>query len=307
MSRRPRPAQPAGSPPGTMRLDVALVARYAQLSRRRARAAIEGGQVRVDGVRVLEAGRFVRPEAALDWDVNRPARPRARCSLPLLYEGTEVVVVDKPPGLLSVPTRGARRDEEDSALVRVEAYAAHRKRRALAVHRLDRDTSGTLGFALDARTQAAVRRLFRSHDVERVYLALVTGVPREAEGTVDRAIALEYQTGRRRLARADEPSVTAITHWRRLEAFRDAALVELRLETGRQHQIRLHLAGLGHPILGDRVYGPARSPAGPSAPRQMLHAQRLGLRLPGSGERLRVESALPPDFERVLRGLRRRG
>jgi 23S rRNA pseudouridine1911/1915/1917 synthase len=291
-----------------VRLDLALISRHPDLSRRRARAAIEKGQVTVDGARVREAGRDVTEGAKVVWDPHRKALPRARCSLPILYEDEHVLVVDKPAGLLSVPSHPHARDE-DTALARVRDYVARlRSRGAFAerVHRLDRDTSGTLAFALSREARAVLIQAFRAHRMERRYLAIVGGGPSAARGVVVAPIRDAWVSGRRGVARGAEPGKRARTRWRVRERFAEATLLEVDLDTGRQHQIRLHLAHVGLPILGDRVYG--RATAGRAGPRRpMLHARRLAFVHPVSGERVAVESPLPDDFKRALSRLRKGG
>ncbi|HEV8253800.1 MAG TPA: RluA family pseudouridine synthase [Vicinamibacteria bacterium] len=290
-----------------MRLDLALIGRHPELSRRKAREVIEKGQVTVGGATVLEAGREVASADEVRWDVNRPARSRARSSLPLLYRDEALVIVDKPPGLLAVPTSPEARDE-DTALRRVQDFARHlhpRRPYVGVVHRIDRDTSGALAFALSPDVRSRLRSLFRAHDIERRYLALVHGVPREDHGAVDAAIHEEYAAGRRRLARGREPALAALTRWTVVERFPSAALLEVELETGRQHQIRLHLAHIGHPLVGERVYTATPGARAPVAPRQMLHARLLAFAHPLTGAPVRAESPLPPDFRRALSALRR--
>jgi 23S rRNA pseudouridine1911/1915/1917 synthase len=296
------------------RLDVALIARHPELSRRKAREVIEKGQVSVDGHLVRAAGSEVGDGARIDWDVNRRALPRARASLPLLWSDDALVVVDKPAGLLAVPT--ATGVDEDTVLGRVQDYARHLHPHAPfvgVVHRLDRDTSGALVFAFTPPAREGLRALFRSHRIERRYVALVEGRPRADQGTIDRAIHEGYESGRRRLTRVGETGRPALTRWRVLERFAAASLLEIELETGRQHQIRLHLAHVGLPVLGEPVYadrapgrlgGSRRRPPVP-ARRQMLHARVLGFTHPLTGAALRVESPLPPEFQQVLQRLRR--
>jgi 23S rRNA pseudouridine1911/1915/1917 synthase len=291
--------------PQGRRLDLALIARHPGLSRRKARDVIEKGQVQVDGETVLEAGHPVRSDAALRWDPNRRALPRARLSLPILYQDAALLVVDKPAGLLSVPTPAG--DEADTALGRVLEFArrlAGRRAYAGAVHRLDRDTSGALAFALDRGAHAALREAFRAHRIERRYAALVRGEPRAGEGRIDLPIRDAYAGGRRGVAREGEPGRPAVTRFTVVERLGVASLLELELETGRQHQIRLHLASIGHGVLGDRVYGGEPDPV--PVPRQMLHARLLAVPHPESGRIVRVESPLPRDFTRALARLRAR-
>ena len=289
-----------------IRLDLALIRRHPELSRRKAREVIEKGQVTIEGRTALEAGELVPPEAPLVWDPNRKARSRVRSTLRHLHEDEDVLVVDKPAGLLAVPT--APEAPEDSALARVQDYVARlRPRRPYVgvVHRIDRDTSGALAFALTPAARAALRDLFRAHRIQRRYSALVHGSPGGDSGTVDLPIYDVYEAGRRRLARAGEPSHEARTHWRVVERFPAGALLDIELETGRQHQIRLHLAHLGLPIVGDPVYGRSAGRT-VTAGRQMLHARHLAFVHPMTGERVEAESALPADFRETLAALRGR-
>ena len=288
------------------RLDLALIGLHPELSRRKAREVIEKGQVTVDGATVREAGRDVGTAARIDWNPHRKALPRARSTLPLLYEDESLVVVDKPAGLLTVPSAQEATDE-DTVAARLVDYVRHlRPRRPYvgAVHRLDRDTSGALAFALSPAARTGLRELFREHRLERSYLALVQGTPRAPGGTVDQPIHTEYRAGRRRLAGPGEPSLPALTRWRVRERFPGAALLDVQLETGRQHQIRVHLAHQGLPVLGDPVYGPKAGPV--AVPRPMLHARRLAFTHPLTGAPVEVESPLPADFRQALAALRGR-
>lgn len=292
-----------------MRLDLALIARYPQLSRRRARDVIEKGQVTLEGRVVLEPGLAVGAAALPEWDPNRKARSRVRASLPILHEDDSVLVIDKPAGLLTVPTAPGREDE-DTALARVADYVRRRRPQRPyvgVVHRIDRDTSGAVAFALDPQTRLALRALFRRHAIQRVYVALVAGAPRSDSGTIDAPIHDVYVAGRRRIARPGEESKPAVTRYRVLERFAGAALLEMELETGRQHQIRLHLAHAGLPILGDTLYAGSRTGgAGPSARRQMLHARLLAFVNPLTGREVRAQSPLPEDLAAALSRLRGR-
>jgi 23S rRNA pseudouridine1911/1915/1917 synthase len=292
-----------------MRLDLALIKVHPGMPRRKAQDVIEKGQVSVDGVTVLDKGREVRDGATLVWDRNKKSIRRARISLPVLYEDDTLLVVDKPAGLLAVPT-SPEAASQDTALARVQHYVRHlRPRRPYVgvVHRIDRDTSGALAFALSPAARPALRALFREHRIERRYAALVQGQPRGEHGQVDLPIHDAYEGGRRRVARPGEPSRPALTLWTVVERLAGAALLDVELRTGRQHQIRVHLAQVGTPILGDPVYGRVGAGSrGPlDAPRQMLHARLLAFTHPSSGRPVRAESALPDDFQAALQGLRR--
>ncbi len=288
-----------------MRLDLWLVGHHAGLSRRKAQAAIEKGQVTVDGVMVRQAGHAVADAAVVAWNPHQRALPRARLSLAVLHEDAEVLVVDKPAGLLSVASAPDARGE-DTVLARVREYVRRlRPRRPYVhpVHRLDRDTSGAMALALSPDARAGLQALFRAHRIRRRYLALVEGQPRVERGEVDLPIADTYEGGRRRVARGDEDASPALTRWRVRERLKGATLLEVELETGRQHQIRLHLSHIGLPVVGDLVYGRQRAPA-VGADRQMLHAELLEFIHPTSGQRVRAVSPLPDDFRRLLAKLR---
>jgi 23S rRNA pseudouridine1911/1915/1917 synthase len=299
-----------------VRLDVALIALHPGLSRQKARAAIEKGQVTVDGRMVREPGTLVaQPGAAIGFDRNRKSLPRVRPTIPLLYEDDSVLIVDKPAGLLSVPT-GPGAEHEETALGHVRAYITRltpKRPYVGLVHRIDRDTSGALVFAKSPESRQALIGLFSRHAIERSYSALVAGSPTAEAGLVDAPIRDAYEGGRRAVAKGSEPAQPARTRWRVVERFADAALLEVTLETGRQHQVRIHLAHIGLPVLGDSRYGrdePGPKPARPSPRarvrlrRQMLHAGRLAFVHPLTGAKIAVESPLPEDFVATLEILR---
>lgn len=238
------------------------------------------------------------------------ARGRRRPErLVLLHTEADLIVIDKPAGLLTMPSAPGRGEHEDSVLARARDYARHKRGRQAYVgllHRLDRGTSGALAVALSRDVHAEGRLLFKAHRFDRTYLALVRGVPEPSEGTIDRPISAEYRDGRRDVARPTT-ELPARTHYRVRERFGTrAALVELTLDTGRQHQIRIHLASIGHPVLNDRVYGPGRESAA-KGDRPLLHAWRLAFPHPLTGHRIAVEAPVPRDFATALRRLRQTG
>jgi 23S rRNA pseudouridine1911/1915/1917 synthase len=291
--------------PEDERLDV-RVAREFGLSRRKAQDAIGAGQVDLGSLKVQDAGRRVRPSEPVAYHPNRRREASIRFRLEAAYQDEHLVVVDKPPGLLTVPTEGFAHDDcvlnrlrDDLARVRgPRAYAG-------ALHRLDRGTSGLVAIALSRECHAAGRAAFRDHAFLRRYLALVEGAPKAASGTIDLPIADEYEAGKRHIARDDdEPSRHAVTHYRVKERFSRAALLEVELDTGRQHQIRLHLRAIGHPIVGDGVYGSKEQPAGS---RPFLHACKLAFPHPLTGKPIDCESEPPEDFADALKRLRRSG
>jgi 23S rRNA pseudouridine1911/1915/1917 synthase len=276
------------------RLDRALAAGIEGLSRARARVLLDLGAVYVDGARVKIASRPVRAgqriEAVLGGAFERAtkrvgaaARHADEARLPpftVLHEDHDVLVVDKPAGLLSAPT-----PESDRAnlltLLRQRADGA-----VFLVHRLDLPTSGVLVFACTAAANRTLAAAFARHDVQREYLALVAGAPSASTMTLDAPIS-----GR--------PARTHVQVVERAGSL--AALVRCRLETGRTHQIRIHLHGAGHPVLGDPQF-PTRAPLRP--PRLALHATLLGFRHPRTGIECRFESPWPPDLADYLDRLR---
>ncbi len=273
------------------------------LSRRAAREAVRAGRVDVDGQTVDEPGQSVPAGAGLAFHPHRPLRRRVKTRLTVLHEDPEVLIVDKPAGLLTVPTEAR---EKDTLWSRALHYLQHRyggRPYAGIVHRLDKDTSGALVFARTRSALHALQDRFRTHAIDREYVALVAGAPKDS-GTFDADLVREPGL-RRSIARSGEAGKSAVTRYRTLERFANAALVSIRPETGRTHQIRVHFSAAGHPVLGDRVYGEPAAGAG-QAPRQMLHARRLGFPHPRTGETVSAESPVPEDFEKVLAGLRAR-
>ena len=272
------------------------------------------GKVTVDGTVELDPGSRPRVGAVILLTLASPNRnapdalslDRSR----LVHCDAHVVVVNKPPGVNSVPfEEGERGSLVDRLAAMLPRWKLAPPRAPLfVVHRLDRETSGLLVFG---RTWVAKRHLgmlFRKHDVERVYVAIVQGrmtLPR----TIESMLVEDRGDGLRGSARGKLPSgqgQRAVTHVRPLAVLQGATIVECRLETGRQHQIRIHLSEMGHPVLGDRVYARGRDDM-PKAPRVMLHARTLGFSRPGREEEepemLRFEAAVPDDMMEVLRSL----
>jgi 23S rRNA pseudouridine1911/1915/1917 synthase len=270
-----------------VRLDL-IVARRFGLSRRAARDAVRAGRIDLGGTACDEPGREVDEAATLSFHPNRAARRRVRTRLTVLAEDEDFVIVDKPAGLLSVPTA---EHETDTLLARALDYLHHRYRRrpfAGVVHRLDRDTSGALVFARNREALRFLQGLFREHRIEREYVALVEG-DLAGPGTFDADMVRDAGDRRRGIAKRGQEGKRAVTRYRVLERLSAATLVAVELETGRTHQIRVHFAAARHPVLGDSVYRPKGfSPPPVDAPRQMLHARRLGFAHPRTGELVRA-------------------
>jgi 23S rRNA pseudouridine1911/1915/1917 synthase len=241
-----------------------------------------------------------------------PSRPRARVvatRLRVLHEDRHVLIVDKPAGLLTLPTQA---HERDTLVDRAARYLAirHAVERPFVgvVHRLDKETSGALALARSPRAVRAFQTLFKTHDIERQYLAVVEGTLARAEGTIDRALVTDRGDLRRGVARTPDEGRPAVTHYRVVERFGSVAtLAACWLETGRTHQIRIHLAEIGHPVVGDAVYRPRHQPRSKARfGRQALHAQTLGFIHPLTGEAIHVEAPLPADLAALIEDLRNR-
>jgi 23S rRNA pseudouridine1911/1915/1917 synthase len=290
-----------------MRLDKLIADRFG-LSRRAATVAVRTGKVDVDGRSCLDPGEEVTPETPLRYDPNRPRPGAADRHVRVLYEDRHVLIVDKPAGLLTQPTQGR---ERDTLLERAGRYLSRkhgiRNPYVGIVHRLDQDTSGTLLLVTASRSLRPFQAMFRDHAIERVYLAVVEGVFLTSSGRIDLPLVPDRGDGRRGVARGATPGAAlAVTHFEVLETFGQAAsLLACRLETGRTHQIRIHLAEIGHPVVGDRVYRPYKAPRFPiPIRRQALHAQRLGFVHPITGESVSVEAPVPADLDGLLASLR---
>ena len=293
-----------------MRLDKQLKAQHPDLSWRQVRDAVEIGQVTVEGRVEKDPGFDVYSGAVVELNRNRPAQSRARAAFDVLHEDDHIIVLNKPAGLLSIPSSPHAGASEDTVLRRVREYMQFKRGHKTYVgmlHRLDRDTSGSLAVALSKDAHAAGREMFKEHRFERHYLALVQGIPQPSSGTIEARISTGYRDGRRTIVGADRAGLDSATDYKVRERFKNAALLELRLHTGRQHQIRLHLEKIGHPLIGERVYSQADAPGShmpaPAANRNMLHAWTLAFPHPLTGEPISVEAPLPADFLRMIKRL----
>ena len=303
------------------RLDRVLASHMTDLSRSRLKTLVLAGQVTIDGAPVLDPGRKVRADDAIAITVPapEPAEPRAEpIPLSIVYEDDAIIVIDKPKGLVVHPAAGNWTGTLVNALI---AHCGDSLsgiggvRRPGIVHRLDKDTTGLLVVAKTDRAHRKLAAQFADHGrtgaLERAYLAFVWGVPARPKGTIDKPID-RHPHARDKMA-VRPSGRTAITHWEVLERYAGAdqkgvaSLVECRLETGRTHQIRVHLAAIGHPLLGDSVYGPGFKTKASQLPerardalaaldRQALHAHILVLEHPVTGELLHFRSELPADL-----------
>jgi 23S rRNA pseudouridine1911/1915/1917 synthase len=289
------------------RLDSAL-ARLFGLSRAKAAELISDGAVLVGGRPAVKSDRVPAGEW-LDVTLPPPAtaqpRPEPVPGLTVVYEDADIVVVDKPPGVAAHPTPGWTGPTVLQGLLAAGhslATSGAAERQGI-VHRLDATTSGVMVLAKSERAYSALKRAFRDREVDKVYHALVQGHPDPLRGTVDAPIGRHPSgDGRFAVVAGGRPSVT---HYDTLEAFRAASLAEIVLETGRTHQIRVHMAAIRHPCVGDRLYGadPVLA-AHLGLTRQWLHAVRLGFAHPGDGRRVEFTSEYPADLAHALDVLR---
>ncbi len=291
-----------------IRLDQ-LVAQKFSLSRRAAQDAVRNGRIDLKGERCDEPGLIIEPDAEIAFFPNRPKARKVAGRLKVLYEDRHAIIVNKPAGLLTLPTPDR---ERDTLIERVGKYLTlrHGTLRPFVgvVHRLDKDTSGALCLAKTGEAVRAFQELFRAHDIERQYLAVVEGIPHNEEGTIDLPLITDRGDLRRGVGRHPGEGRKAITHYRLLERFGPvASLMALWLETGRTHQIRIHMAEMGHPVVGEKVYRPKTQPKTKAHfTRQALHAQTLGFIHPLTSESVRVEAPLPEDLSALIVDLRNR-
>ncbi len=267
-----------------------LLAALAPMNRTRVKQLLRSGRVMVNGA---SATRHDHPLRAGDTVfVARDAPPPPRATDPLIvYEDAALVAIDKPTGLLTVATE---KEKQDTAFVRLNDYLAARAAgRAFVVHRLDRETSGLLLFARDEETRDALQAAWET--TEKTYLAVVEGAPRVAEGRVENLLTEGSDLRVRAGTRPGPDAKRAVSTYRVLASRDSYSLVEVRIDTGRKHQIRVHMAGLGCPIAGDRMYGAKTDPAR----RVCLHAWQLAFDHPNTGARVELESAFPKELARV--------
>jgi 23S rRNA pseudouridine1911/1915/1917 synthase len=286
-----------------MRLDLFLTQQVPGCSRRTAQRAIAAGEVRINGRRARKGDRVsADDQLQVTEELYAPPvlQPNPQLALHVLYEDDAVIVVDKPAGMPSHALRAHESDTVANFLLARDpdlARIGNGDREAGLVHRLDTDTSGVLLAARTTAAHRALRQQFALHQVLKEYLVLVEGRV-AAPGVVRTPIAHDRHNRRKmRVALRPEPGAReAVTHFRPIEAWDDRTLLVVQIPTGVTHQIRVHLASIGHPIVGDRLYGSATQ----VAPRQLLHAAKLCFAHPTTGEPMQISSPLPTDFTKVL-------
>jgi len=311
------------------RLDQVLSQQFSQFSRSYLARAIEKGAVRVDGVNARGSLKL-KPGSTVCFTVPQPPQrgPVAEeIPLEFLYVDEVMAVVDKPPGMVVHPAKGNWKGtlagglkwhlerRHDVAADGEGLSQAGGPTRPGIVHRLDRDTSGVIVVARSDAAHQVLAKQFEQRTVEKTYLAITQGQPEFDQDEIDLPIGIHpYQREKMAIRSGHSTSRNAVTRFKVLERFRGAALVQVKPQTGRTHQIRVHLAAIGAPVLGDALYsgrsviepklfGGPRD-AGPVLTRQALHAASLSIDHPGSGERLTFAAPLPADMEAVLAVLR---
>lgn len=290
------------------RLDLVLSAALEEYSRSFIQKLFENGNISINGQPCRSKKYKASSGDMVQISIPQPEKLKVEpedIPLDIVYEDDDMLVVDKPAGMVVHPAPG----NYSSTLVNALMYhcgdalsSINGVIRPGIVHRIDKNTSGLLMVAKTDKAHGALSAQLAEHSITRRYKAIVYNNIKEDEGTVDRPIGRD-PGNRLRNAVTDINSKRAVTHYRVLERFGRFTLIEAQLETGRTHQIRVHMAYMNHPLLGDELYGPAKNRQG--AKRQMLHAGLLGFIHPSTGEYMEFESPIPEDFEAVLSGLRK--
>ncbi|WP_033072953.1 RluA family pseudouridine synthase [Sphingopyxis sp. MWB1] len=299
-----------------LRLDRALADALPDLSRERLKNLIKGGRVTDDSGAILwdPAIKATAPATlSLRLPAPAPAHNIAQdLDLVIAYEDEHLIVVDKPAGMVVHPAAGNLDGTMVNALLhhcRGQLSGIGGVARPGIVHRIDKDTSGLIVAAKHDKAHEGLARQFAAHSIDRRYIAIATGRPMPASGTVDAALGRSSTNRKKMAVVAPGRGKHAITHYRTLEPLSFASVVECRLETGRTHQVRVHMAHIGHPLLGDPVYGRARKPLSDvlkarGFARQALHAAHLAFIHPVNGKKIALDSELPADMRELINELR---
>ncbi|CAM3237819.1 Ribosomal large subunit pseudouridine synthase D [Sphingomonas antarctica] len=289
------------------RFDRALAAAVPSLSRERLKVLISSGNVRrADGTALRDpSAKIVTGDVVVMVPLPVPDKAEAQdIALDVIFEDDHLLIVDKPAGLVVHPAAG----NLDGTLVNALLHHCAGRLSGIGgvarpgiVHRIDKDTSGLLVVAKNDKTHEGLAKQFAAHTIDRRYLAISQGIP--GDGSVDAPLARSPHD--RKKVAIIRSGKRAVTHYRTLEALRDAALIECRLETGRTHQIRVHMASIGHALIGDPVYGGrSRAKLPLNFQRQALHATRLGFVHPVTSEAIAFDSPMPVDMQELFRALR---
>ena len=288
-----------------VRIDRYLAESCESLSRSYIQKLLKNGEVLVDG-KAVKASYRVCPGDQVLVDIPEAVQPEIQAQdmeLDILYEDSDVILVNKPKGMVVHPAAGHLNDTLVNGLMahcRDQLSGINGVMRPGIVHRIDMDTTGVLIACKNDFAHNQIAAQLKEHSITRKYLAVVHGVIKEDEGTVDASIG-RHPVERKKMSVNEKNGRHAVTHYRVLRRFSGYTYIECQLETGRTHQIRVHMASIGHPLVGDEVYGPRKCPF--SLQGQTLHAAVLGFIHPRTGEYLEFWAPLPEYFEKLLKKL----
>ncbi|EHI59445.1 RluA family pseudouridine synthase [Hungatella hathewayi] len=289
-----------------VRIDKCLAEAFAELSRSYLQKLLKSECVLVNG-KPVKSNYRVNAGDSVELEVPEAVEPEIvpeKMDLDIVYEDKDVVIVNKPKGMVVHPAAGHYSGTLVNGLMehcKDELSGINGVMRPGIVHRIDMDTTGLLIVCKNDKAHNEIARQLKEHSITRRYRAIVHGVVKEDEGTVDAPIG-RHPVDRKKMSINEKNGREAVTHYRVLERFRQFTYIECRLETGRTHQIRVHMASIHHPLLGDAVYGPAKCPY--KLQGQTLHAGVLGFVHPETGEYMEFEAPLPEYFEELLEKLR---
>ena len=288
------------------RLDVWLTENNPELSRARWQALIKDGHVTVNG-KTSKANYTVREGDRMEWTIPEPVDTETLAEdipLDILYEDRQLIVVNKPAGLVVHPAAGNESGTLVNALLHHcgDLAGIGGEKRPGIVHRLDKDTSGVMVIAKTEQAMKELSRQFKQRETDKEYLAIVRGEPKPPAGRIETTIG-RHPILRKKMAVNVKRGRSAISIYHVEEQFKTAALMRVRIETGRTHQIRVHMAHIRHPILGDSTYA-RKHPTDLWPTRQMLHAEKLSIAHPDTGKRLVFNAPIPPDMQEIINKLR---
>lgn len=296
------------------RLDRALADALPTLSRERLKSLVKSGALEREGQLVRDPSLKVQGGESYRLHVPQPAAAEAEAQdipLTIVFEDDHLIIVDKPAGLVVHPAAG----NLDGTLVNALLHHCAGRLSGIGgvarpgiVHRIDKDTSGLLMVAKTDVAHEGLAKQFQAHSIDRRYLAAVNGVPMAPHGTVDAPLARSVHDRKKIAIVGEGRGKRAVTHWTRLATGRDSARIECRLETGRTHQVRVHMASIGHPLVGDPVYGRSNKAVAAIAKslnfkRQALHAATIGFIHPVTKHRLSFDSPVPKDMQELFKAL----
>lgn len=292
-----------------VRIDKYLAEQLPDITRSYLQKLLKDGSVQMNG-KPVKASTKTAVGALIALTIPEPEEPEILpedIPLDILYEDSDVILINKPKDMVVHPAAGHYTGTLVNALMyhcKGDLSGINGVLRPGIVHRIDKDTTGVLIVCKNDRAHNALAEQLKEHSITRKYRAIVCGNLKEDEGTVDAPLGRHPQD-RKKMAIVRSGGKRAVTHYRVLERFGNYTYIECRLETGRTHQIRVHMASLGHPLLGDEIYGRAKSPF--KLEGQTLHAMVLGFIHPTTGEYMEFEAPLPEYFEKLLEKLRKSG